>query len=89
MISQFADHTKLAIKKTKGNIQKTFKALQKCGGNSGLKLNMEKTEISTLGKMKKEDIPPRYRHQLKNKLKILGTTLGSNMKMHVRLYWEN
>ena len=56
-ISQFANDTSVAIENNQRNIKTTFNMLQQYGEESGLRLNINKTEILPFGKMKKEDIP--------------------------------
>ena len=60
-ISQFADDTTIAIKNTKDNIKKTFEEIETFDKVSGLKLNIEKTEIILLGKTTEYNIPVKYK----------------------------
>ena len=77
-ISQFADDTSMAILNNRRTITSTFDTLQRYGEESGLKLNINKTEILTLGTTSKDDIPSRYRNLVKKEVKILGVMLGGD-----------
>ena len=79
IISQFADDTTIAITEAKDNIRKTFEAIETFGATSGLKLNIDKTEIILLGKVTELDIPKRYRHQIKKEVKCLGLKISTDL----------
>ena len=48
------------------------------GRMTGLKLNIDKTEIILLGKAYKNNIPRKYRHQIKEEIKSLDITISTD-----------
>jgi hypothetical protein len=80
LISQFADDTSFAIHCNKQAIDNLFSYLEQYGGITGLKINIEKTEILLLGKTTKEDVPKRYRKQVKECVKYLGCNIYKDHK---------
>ena len=88
MISQFADDTTIAIQNTKDNIRKTFEAIEFFGKASGLRLNIDKTEIILLGNTTKADIPKKYRSQIKSQIKSLGLTIGTDRKTSITTNYD-
>ena len=87
-ISQFADDTSIAIKNKAGNIKKTFDAINNFGQRTGLKLNIEKTEIILLGETQVKDIPKKFRHQIKENIKSLGLVISTDPAKTKRANYE-
>jgi hypothetical protein len=79
-ITQFADDTSFSIKNTEGAMQNLFNHLKDFGDISGLKLNINKTEILTLGVSTENNIPKRYRRHIKQEVKYLGCKITTNYK---------
>jgi len=79
-VSQFADDTSLGILNTKHNLRETFKVLSEFSTCSGLKINVEKSEILLLGKTSRKKVPKIYRNLIKQELKILGLKITKNNK---------
>jgi hypothetical protein len=87
LISQFADDTSFFILNKKGMIDRLFSYLQTFGKMSGLKLNVNKTEILLLGNTKLTDIPTKLQPLVKETTKSLGikiTTVPKNT-IHINL----
>jgi exonuclease III len=72
LISQFADDTSFAIRCNKESINKLFFLLKEFGNITGLKINIEKTEILIIGTTEIQDIPQKYRKLVKDNVKSLG-----------------
>ena len=70
----------LAIKNTKDNLKNTFKALEEFTTISGLKLNVEKSEILLLGSSTIWYIPKVYRMLIRDSVKTLGIMIGTSKK---------
>jgi hypothetical protein len=79
IISLFADDTSFFIKPDMENLEKLFDNLETFGKLSGLKVNVEKTELFTLGKTKTEDIPLKYREQVHEWVKVLGININESI----------
>jgi hypothetical protein len=79
-ITQFADDTSFSIKNTKGAMHDLFTNLKDYGNISGLKLNINKTEIMIIGDSTDQDIPNRYRKHIKNEVKYLGCKIKHSYK---------
>jgi len=77
-ISQFADDTSLGILCSNQNLENTFNILQEISTPSGLKINVEKSEILLLGNVRKEEISNKYRNLVKGEVKVLGLKLQSD-----------
>jgi hypothetical protein len=80
LINQFADDTSFAIQGDHEPIHKLFAVLKRYSPISGLKLNLEKTEIILMGRTEEKDIPNRYKKNIKEDTKYLGTTLSTDSK---------
>jgi hypothetical protein len=78
LISQFADDTSFAIKCNKESINKLFFLLKEFGNISGLKINIEKTEILMMGTTDIQDIPQKYKKLVKENVKSLGCKIYKN-----------
>jgi hypothetical protein len=88
LISQFADDTSFFLNNSPGMIDRLFTCLQTYGKFSGLKLNINKTEILLLGKTQLQSIPRNYRNLVSDKVKSLGITLNRNIEETTRLNFE-
>jgi len=77
-ISQFADDTSIAIIADKKNIESTFNTLEKFSKSSGLKINVEKSEILLLGGAKAKQLPKNMRKLVKEELRILGLKISKD-----------
>jgi hypothetical protein len=80
MIAQFADDTSFAIHNNKTSIHRLFENLETFGEISGLKLNINKTEILPIGTTIKEEISKRYKRYVKDALEYLGCTIYENQE---------
>jgi hypothetical protein len=78
LIAQFADDTSFSLKSTHKAIHELFSCLESYGKISGLKLNIEKTEILRLGDTTESDIPKRYRKYIKNEVNYLGCIIHTD-----------
>ena len=84
IISQFADDTSFAITNTKNNLLKLFEQLALFEKTSGLKINVNKTEILLLGSAKRLDIPAKFRSNIKDEVKCLGINIHKDAKTTAR-----
>ena len=84
IISQFADDTSFAIRNNKNNLHKLFEQLTLFESASGLKLNVKKTEILLLGSAKPQDIPTKFRSNIKEEVKCLGINISKDAKTTAR-----
>ena len=84
LISQFADDTTLAIKNTKGSLDRTFQTFKEFAKISGLKINVDETEILMMGASTMWDIPQRYRKIIKDTVNILGIKLSTSGKQQLQ-----
>jgi hypothetical protein len=89
IINQFADDTSFAIKANQDNIHSLFTTLNKYSRISGLKLNLTKTEIILLGTTKEQDIPRRYRKNIKQEIQYLGSTICKDNTKTTEVNIEN
>jgi exonuclease III len=80
LISQFADDTSFAIKCRKESLNKLFYHLKEFGSITGLKINIDKTEILLMGTTEINDIPPKYKKQVKEEVKSLGCKIYRSNK---------
>jgi exonuclease III len=80
LIAQFADDTSFAVQNEKKCLYLLFEHLDMFGKISGLKLNIDKTEILLLGNADMEKIPKRYRKYVKNEVNYLGCIINSDQK---------
>jgi hypothetical protein len=80
LISQFADDTSFAVHCNKQALDTLFKYLEVYGRITGLKINIEKTEILLLGKTNIDDVPKRYRKHIKESVKYLGCNIYKEHK---------
>jgi len=87
-VSQFADDTSLGILNTKNNLRETFKALTEFSICSGLKINVEKSEIMLLGNSSRKRIPHIYRNLIKKELKILGLKITNSSKETTEINYQ-
>lgn len=78
IISQFADDTSFAILNQPGNLAKLFKCLENFTRISGLRINVEKTELLLLGIGTTWDVPKEYRKLVKEEVKVLGIMISTN-----------
>jgi hypothetical protein len=78
LINQFADDTSFAVKAEYNAIHQLFAKLKQYSSMSGLKLNLDKTEIILMGETSEMDIPNRYRKNIKEETKYLGAVLNTN-----------
>jgi hypothetical protein len=76
LISQFADDTSFSLTENKEGIHSLFKLLNTYGEVSGLKLNINKTEIMLLKKTDDSGMPKRYKKYIKKEVKYLGCQLS-------------
>ena len=74
--------------KGKGNIEQILSELHKFSKLSGLKINVEKTEILLLGTATTWDIPKEYRKLIKTEVKILGVMLSINNNRTIILNYD-
>jgi hypothetical protein len=88
LINQFADDTSIMLNNTRGALRQLFKNLETYGQISGLKINIEKTEIITLGETRKEDLPKQHRKYIKNQVKYLGAIITTDEKETTKLNME-
>ena len=51
-------------------------------------MNVDKTEILLLGNTNENDIPKKYRHQIKSELKSLGLILGTEQTKNLKANYE-
>jgi hypothetical protein len=79
-VAQFADDTSSAITNEKDNMHQLFNLLQEYGIISGLKLNINKTEILLLGSAIEKNIPNRYQKHIKTEIKYLGCKITNDQK---------
>jgi exonuclease III len=77
-IAQFADDTSFSIKNEKGVMHKLFHLLDEYGNISGLRLNIDKTEILHLGQSTIKDVPHRYKKYIKPQVNYLGCKINVN-----------
>jgi hypothetical protein len=89
IISQFADDTSFAIKEGKKGISELFEILDTYSRISGLKINIDKTEILLLGGMKKEMVPKRYRKYIKESVSYLGLEISTDTKQTTEVNLNN
>jgi hypothetical protein len=87
-IAQFADDTSFSVINNKSSIHTLFKLLSDYGDISGLKLNIDKTEILLLGTGKINDIPQRYRKHQKNVVNYLGCKITDNYQETTKINIE-
>jgi exonuclease III len=80
IISQFADDTSFSLQATHNSVYKLFNLLDIYSSISGLKVNINKTEIILMGATQESDIPKRYRRYIKQEIKYLGSTLSTDNK---------
>jgi exonuclease III len=80
LIAQFADDTSFAIENDEKSLFQLFECLDTFGNISGLKLNIDKTEILLLGTAKKDEITKRYRKYVKEEVKYLGCSISSDQE---------
>ena len=80
LISQFADDTSFAILNTPGNLDRLLHALEKFTWISGLKLNVEKSELLLLGTSSLWDVPQSSRKLVKDEVKMLGVQISTNQQ---------
>jgi hypothetical protein len=80
LILQFADDTSFAINNNAKAIHDLFEHLRKFGEASGLKININKTEILLLGNTLKENIPKNYKKYVKDSVKYLGCNIYKSHK---------
>jgi hypothetical protein len=85
LINQFADDTSIMLNESRGALRLLFKNLETYGLISGLKINIEKTEIITLGEIKREDLPKQHRKYIKNQVKYLGAIITTDEKETTKL----
>jgi exonuclease III len=78
LIAQFADDTSFAIENDEKSLYQLFEHLEIFGEISGLRLNIDKTEILLLGTAIKEKIPKRYRKYVKEEVNYLGCSISSD-----------
>ena len=78
IISQFADDTSFAILNHPGNLDDLFKILDRFTSISGLKINVEKSELLLLGTGTAWDIPKEHRKLIKEEVKMLGIMISTN-----------
>jgi putative transposon-encoded protein len=88
IISQFADDTSFFISNKTGMIDRLFTHLQTFGRMSGLKLNVDKTEIVLLGNTNKLDIPKNYWHLIKDSAKSLGINIFQDLNETTKQNYE-
>jgi exonuclease III len=88
LINQFADDTSIMLNNNRGAIRQLFKHLQTYGKISGLRINIEKTEIITLGTISETDVPKEHRKYIKNKVKYLGAVITRDEKETTTLNTE-
>jgi hypothetical protein len=88
LINQFADDTSIMLNDARGAIRQLFKNLETYGQISGLKINLEKTEIITLGDINKEDLPKQHRKYVKNQVKYLGAKITKDERETTKLNME-
>jgi hypothetical protein len=79
-IAQFADDTSFSIKNEKGAIHTLFGLLEEYGKISGLKLNIEKTEILHLGPSTIKDVPCRYKKYIRTEVNYLGCKISRDFE---------
>jgi len=87
-LSQFADDTSIALIASKQNINNIIQILNKFSTVSGLKINVDKTELLLLGKTTPESIPKRYRNLITEEIKILGLVLRKDTKETTELNYN-
>jgi hypothetical protein len=80
LVSQFADDTSFALKCNKESLNKLFFYLKEFGSITGLKINVEKTEILMMGTTELSDIPVKYKKQVKESVKSLGCKIYKNQR---------
>jgi hypothetical protein len=80
LIAQFADDTSFSIRTEKQALHRLFKHLETYGIISGLKLNIEKTEILKVGKTQDIDIPKRYQKYIKHEINYLGCKIQTDQE---------
>jgi len=80
-VSQFADDTSIALHCSKPNILNTLDALEKFSITSGLKINVDKSEILLLGGTSGLNIPNRLKGLVKEEVKILGIKIQKDRKL--------
>ena len=88
LVSQFADDTSLAIINKPGSIAKTLELLDNFTSISGLKINVDKSEILMLGICTMWDIPTCHRMLVKDSVKILGINIHQNPETTNHLNYE-
>jgi exonuclease III len=89
LISQFADDTSFFVLNKRGMIDRLFSYLQDFGKMSGLKINVEKTEILCLGGASENDIPKKLRHLVKEQVKSLGIVIYDDLQKTIEKNYEN
>jgi exonuclease III len=80
VISQFADDTSFFVVGERDNLDNLFRALETFGKMSGLKVNIDKTELLPLGRLREEDIPGIYRQLVKPCVKVLGCKITRDLE---------
>jgi len=88
LISQFADDTSIAVINKPGCLDTIFKILNEFSEISGLKINIEKSEIMMLGICTLWDIPKQYRGIVKDEVKSLGIWISNNTNSMVKKNYE-
>ena len=78
LISQFADDTSIAVMNREGILDEVFKLLNKFTTISGLKINVDKSEVLMLGICTIWDIHPQYRPIVKDSVKVLGIHISKD-----------
>jgi len=79
LISQFADDTSFALTGSKASLVKLFDILQTFTITSGLKVNVDKTEIMLMGQDHNVDLG-KFNSLVKEKVKILGVDVCKSRK---------
>ena len=88
LISQFANDTSLALLNKRDCLKNAFKNLENFGKISGLKINVDKSEILLLGPSTIWDIPKEYRSIIKDTVYILRIKMCKNKKELVKINYE-
>jgi hypothetical protein len=80
LISQFADDTSFSLREDNEGIHSLFNLLKNYGEISGLKLNINKTEIMVLNHTENNKMPTRYRRYIKREVQYLGCQISVDYK---------
>jgi exonuclease III len=83
LISQFADDTSFFIQPNLTNLENLLQQLETFGLISGLKVNIEKTELFTLGNRDLKNRLGKHGQLLKETVKVLGCKIEKSIKESV------